>query len=682
MSDPRTVHTYCRICQAHCGLLIDVDGERIVRVNGDPEHPVSRGYTCSKGRALGDMHHDPDRLEQPQLNGQPAPWDAVMTDLGARLRALVDEHGPDAIACYRSTGWVLDAIGRSAADRWIRALGTAQIYSPATIDTPNRMLVPDLVVGAPFIQPVVDWEQTQLLIVFGQNFVVSHGHATAVPDPVRRIRGIKDRGGSVIVVDPRRTETARLADLHLEIAPGTDVALAAHLVRLRLQSRCDNEYLDRAADRDSIPRLSDAVAPYDRDLTARFCELDPLDLDRAATLLDSVDRVSCVSGTGVSMGPAANATEWLGWALAAVTGSLDRDGGMLVNPGVIRPQSETGPTTMDRVTGPPPSSRPEFEHAYGEYPSAILCDEIRAGTVRALISFGGNVLASFPDSAKTRDALASLDVLAVTELRHTQTTSLATHVLATCDQLERHDVTFFMDQAFPVPFAQYTPPVVSPVGDRRPLWWVMTELAHRMGMEVPGLAPSADEEELLARVIKRSRVPFDALRAAPSGVRFDDAPRSNWLVPDRLPRGALDLAPPPLVAELQAWAADQAGHRVEPAVDGSLTLICRRLPHQMNSDLQELPSQHRAPFATLLMNQRDARPRGLTDGDRVKVTSASGATEAVVEVTDHIRPGVVSLPHAWKSPAVNNLTSTDGLDPLTGMPRFTGFSVSVTASRS
>jgi anaerobic selenocysteine-containing dehydrogenase len=682
MTDLRTVTTYCRICQAHCGLLIDVDGERIVRVTGDPEHPVSRGYTCSKGRALGDMHHDPDRLEQPLLSGRPAPWDAVMTDLGARLRAIVEEHGPDAIACYRSTGWVLDAIGRSAADRWIRALGTAQIYSPATIDTPNRMVVPDLVVGAPFIQPVVDWEQTRLLIVFGQNFVVSHGHATAVPDPVTRIRQIKDRGGSVIVVDPRRTETARHADLHLEITPGTDVALAAHFVKLRLESRRDREYLDRAADRDSVARLADAVAPYDRDRTARLCDLDPLDLDRAAAMLGAVDRLSYVSGTGVSMGPVANATEWLGWALAAVTGSLDRDGGMLLNPGVIRPQSESGPATMDRVTGPPPRSRPEFQHAYGEYPSAVLSDEIRAGNVRALISFGGNVLASFPDTAKTRAALESLEVLAVTELRPTQTTALATHVLATCDQLERHDVTFFMDQAFPIPFAQYTPPVVSPVGDRRPLWWVMAELADRMGMEVPGLAPAADEVEVLARVIKRSRVPFDTLRAAPSGVVVEEVPRSNWLIPERLPRGTLDLAPPPLVAELQTWAGERTAPRGAPATDGSLALICRRLPHQMNSDLQELRSQLRAPFATLLMHEVDARPRGLTDGARVTVTNANGATEAVVEVTDHIRPGVVSLPHAWKSPAVNNLTSTDGLDPLTGMPRYTGIPVSVTASPS
>ena len=259
------------------------------------------------------------------------------------------------------------------------------------------------------------------------------------------------------------------------------------------------------------------------------------------------------------MGPAPNATEWLSWALAAVTGSLDREGGMLVNPGVIRPQLESGPTTLDRVTGPPPASHPELDHAYGEYPSAILCDEILSGTVRALISFGGNILASFPDAAKTEAALGSLDVLAVTELRHTQTTAAATHVLPTCDQLERHDVTFFMDQTFPIPFAQYTAPVVDPVGSRRPLRQVIVDLAERMGVDLPGNAGMDSEEDLLRNVIKRSRVPFDELRAHPSGVVVDDVPRWGWLVPDRLPRGRLDLAPAPLVAELHALVRGHAG---------------------------------------------------------------------------------------------------------------------------
>ena len=434
-------------------------------------------------------------------------------------------------------------------------------------------------------------------------------------------------------------------------------------------------YLDVCADAQSLERLDRAVAPFDSATTARLCDVDPVVLDEVASLVEDTERVAYVSGTGVSMGPAANAAEWLGWALCAVAGSLDREGGLLFNPGVIRPQSETGPTTTPRVTGPPPASRPEVTHAYGEYPSAVLCDEILAGNVRALLSFGGNPLASFPDSSKTADAMQALDVLAMAELRHTQTTAVATHVLPTCDQLERHDVTFFIDQAFPIPFAQYTPPVVGARGSRRPLWRVMAELAARMGMDIPALAQMDGEEAMIASSVKRSRVPFDVLKASPSGVVVDNVPRWDWLIPERVPKARLDLAPQALVDELERWASARQESRARAGVE--LRLICRRLPHQMNSDLQGIPSQQRPPFATLLMHELDAGRRGLGDGDAVVVATASGSTEAAVEITDRIRPGVVSLPHSWAIPAVNNLTSAAELDPLTGMPLFTSIGVSV-----
>jgi anaerobic selenocysteine-containing dehydrogenase len=666
----RAVRSYCRICQAHCGIVVEVDGQDVVRVAGDREHPVSQGYTCSKGRALGAAHHHPARLVQPELRGRTASWDEVMADLAAALTSIVEEHGPDAVACYRSTGWVLDTNARNVADRWIRALGTRQVYSPATIDTPNRMLVPDLVLGAPFVQPVVDWDATRALLVVGHNIVVSHGHATAVADPVRRIRAVQARGGSVVVVDPRRTETAQLADLHVQVRPGTDAALLAFLVRHRLRTRWDPEYVDACADAGSLAGLRAAVEPFEAARASGLCSVGADVLAQAAELVGRSARLSTVTGTGVSMGPAPNATEWLAWALSIVTGSLDRPGGLLFNPGVIRPQSESGPTVLSRETGPPPTSHPELAHAYGEYPSAILCDEILSGKVRALFSFGGNVLASFPDSEKTATALRSLDVLAVSELRHTQTTALATHLLPTCGQLERHDVTFFIDQAFPVPFAQYTAPVVEPVGKRRELWRIVAELAQRMDIDLPTVAGVDDSEELLRSVMKRARVTLDELQAAPSGMVVD-APGAGWLVPDRLPRGALDLAPAPLVDELERWLAQAA------TSEAPLLLVCRRLPHQMNSDLHEVASQQRAPFPNLLVNPVDARRLGLGDGDAVTVRSGTGSTDATVECTDNIRPGVVSLPHSWRSPDVNGLTNAEELDPLTGMPRFTGIPVEV-----
>jgi anaerobic selenocysteine-containing dehydrogenase len=660
------------VCQAHCGIQVEIDGQQIIKVSGDPDHPVSQGYTCSKGRALGAAHHDGGRLERPELHGRPVEWDELLEDLATQLRRIVDDHGPGAVALYRSTAWVLDTTARSVIDRWTRAIGTHQLYSPGTIDTPNRQVVPDLVVGAPFLQPVVDWDETELLLAVGHNLVVSHGHATSVPDPVRRIRAVQGRRGTVIVVDPRRTETARLADVHLQVRPGTDAALLAHLVGLRLERAADQPYLDAHVDPESLGRLRSVVRPFDRAEVARICGVAVDELDLVAELILRPARLSTITGTGVSMGPAPNATEWLAWALSIVTGSLDRRGGLLFNPGVIRPQDASGPVTIDRETGPRPKSHPELAHAYGEYPSAILADEILSGEVRAVLCFGGNIASSFPDSAKTIAALRSLEVFAVSDLRRTRTAELATHLLPTCGQLERHDVTFFLDQAFPIPFAQYARPVVDPIGDRRELWRVWAALSRRMGIDLPGIDEHGDSRLLVQNIVKRARVTFDELDAAPSGVAVQDLP-VEWLIPAKLPRGPLDAAPGPLVDELERW------HGTTSSAADALQLICRRLPHQMNSDLQDIPTQQRAPFPTLLVSLEDADRLALEDGVAVMVSTPSGHTQAVVERTANIRTGVVSLPHSWRSPDVNALTTTDELDPLTGMPRFSGIPVEVAA---
>jgi anaerobic selenocysteine-containing dehydrogenase len=311
-SDIRTVHSFCRICQASCGLLVDVDGPHVLRISGDPDHPVSRGYTCSKGRSLPQMHHDANRLEFPELRGQRVSWDVMMTDLAERLRRVVDEHGPDSVACYRSTGWVLDSNGRSVVDRWVRALGTRQIYSPATIDTPNRMLVPDLICGAPFIQPVCDWDHTKLMVMFGHNVVVSHGHATVVPDALRRLRDAKENGARLIVVDPRTTETARLADEHLALRPGTDAALAAS----SFGTACSSTMMTSTSRRASTPPRSNGCGSPSR----RSMPSAPL-RSAASTANSSVASPACSTrrgGSRTSRGPesrwARHRTRRSGWA--------------------------------------------------------------------------------------------------------------------------------------------------------------------------------------------------------------------------------------------------------------------------------------------------------------------------------------------------------------------------------
>lgn len=660
----RTVHTSCRLCTALCGVIVSVEGERVVAVTGDRDHPISEGYMCSKGRALPAWHHAPDRLDRPLLDGAEASWDEMLDDLAARLRPIIAEHGPDAVAAYRSAGWAVDTNCRSVSDSFFRALGTKHMYSSITLDTPNKRLVPYLVAGS-ILVPMADWERTPLLLLVGTNPIVSHGHAVARPNALQAMRAVKERGGVIVTVDPRVTESAQMADLHVQLRPGSDPALLAFLVREVIAVGGDHAYLEATTDPESLQRLTEAVQPYDLELAAALCDVPVEVLSQLREIVLRQGRLSFQSGTGVSMGAGPNVAEWLGWALAAVTGSLDRPGGTVFGPGVLRPQEHrpvTGPVLSGTVDD-------ELMYAFGDRPSADLADEILAGNVRALFVVGGNPALVFPDSKKTRAALQALDVLAVIEVCRTETTDIATHLLPVAGQLERSDLPVFGDVTFPVPFTQYARQVVPIGGDRRRAWTLFAELAQRLNVPLR-FKPEDDDAELLAAAASRSRIPYQEILEAPSGLLDPNAPEPGWLIPQLLTR-PLDVAPMPLLAQFAAWRRDLGD-------ETGLVLLTRRLPRQMNSTLRNVASQLRAPHPTLLVHPDDAADNHLADGSTATVTTAHGSTRATVEVSGSVRRGVVSMPPGWQEPDVNMLTSdSDSIDSLTGMPRFTGFSVTV-----
>ena len=672
----RSVRSFCRMCNAMCGIVVHVEGERVARVTGDPDHPVSEGYTCPKGRALPDVHHDPARLDNPL-------WEQDLDGLADRLAGVIDRHGPGAVGAYRATHWAFDATGRAVAERFFRALPTRQLYSAVTVDAPNKTLVPDLITGAPFVFPPADWDTATVLLVVGQNPVVSHGHSVARPNALVALRRLRARGGALIVADPRVTETARLADVHLRLRPGSDPALLGGLVRAVLASGAqDSEFLGQCADPASVDALRALVEPFTPAFVAARCDVDRPTIEQAITLVLAAGRVAIQTGTGVSMGAAPNVGEWLVWALGAVTGSLDRAGGVLFNPGALRPQEERL-VTRPREGGPGsgPASRPDLRAAYGEVPCTALADEIDAGTLRALFVLGGNPLTTLPDSDRLRRSFAALDVLGVCDIRATETTAVATHVLPVAGQLERADLTSFLDLYFPFPFVQYSPAAVPAGPGRPPMWRIFAGLGRRLGLAGFADLEAETDDAILAGLAQRCRVPWSPLVAAPSGVAPSGVPGPGWLIPQHLPRRTLDLAPPELVDQLHTWRSATGrpevvrpfhGGRSAPA-DQGLVLVNRRELRQTNSMLR-----HGAPPPALLMHPQDSARLGLTSGQPVRISSPHGSTEAALAVTESIRPGVVSLPHGWSTPGVNRLTSTtDDVDPLTGMPRLSGIPVVV-----
>jgi anaerobic selenocysteine-containing dehydrogenase len=668
-----------------CGLVVTVSvaGE-VEQVRGDEDHALSRGYTCPKGRALGAFHHSPRRLDDPLVGRGAARrvegWAPVLDDLAARLRAAVADGGPDAVAMYLASGSAFDAAGRRAAERFLSSLGSRSRYTATTIDTPCKPLVAELVGGWSGLTPVWDHERSRLLLLIGCNPVVSHGHSNAMPDPVVRLRDVQRSGGRVWVVDPRRTESARLADQHLQVRPGSDWLLLGWLVRRLLEDRARRaEVATRAT---GVDELVEAVAPITDELAVVGTGLERSVLDGLLADVVAAGRISALTGTGTSMGVHANVTEHLLWALHIVTDSYDRPGGMWFNPGFLGRLDERQWTPSDGAPEPGPPSRPELPRRFGEWPVVGLLDEIEAGNVRALLVVGGNPVTAFPDVARTRAALASLDTLVVLDVVSTETTELATHVLPAVDQLERADTTWLLDAYQLAVAGQYTDAVVPPGGRRRPVWWAFGQLAERLGLEAlpRGVdVRTATEAELLAPLLRRS-VDGEALMEAPSGAVHSGAV-FGWVHERVLPRGGWRLAPRPLLEQLAEAVAS-----VE-APTGTLVLVPHRRLRTMNSQMRDLwsdpscASQRSAEVVPLHAHPAVVAAHG-GDGAAVVVRSAHGSLVARLAADDRLHPEAVTLTHGVDDPNVSALTSAAyDVDPLTGMVRQSGLPVTLEAHR-
>ena len=321
--------SFCRICAAACGIVVTTRGDRVLEVRGDPDHPISRGYTCPKGRAIPSFHHRPDRLDAPRLRGADATWADTLDDLAAALVGVRDAHGPDAVGGYLATGLAYDLNGWMTAERFLGLVRTKQRYTPATIDNAAILRAAELVTGQMQLSTVWDPDDSRLLVVFGSNPVVSHGYGTALSDPITRIRDFRRAGGALWVCDPIRTETAALADGHLAIRPGTDHLVLAWLVRELLADGADADELAAHADAADVATLRALLDPCTRDRVACAADVAPAELDALLVAVRRAGRLACFVGTGVVMHRHGLVAAWLRWVLLAITGSFDRPGGRI-----------------------------------------------------------------------------------------------------------------------------------------------------------------------------------------------------------------------------------------------------------------------------------------------------------------------------------------------------------------
>ncbi|MEU7631339.1 molybdopterin-dependent oxidoreductase [Nocardia sp. NPDC049220] len=666
-----TIARQCTLCEAHCGILVTVEQYRVTRIEGNPQDVLSNGYICPKATAMGGLHHDPDRLRTPVrrvgASFEPVGWEEAFQEIGQRLRKVRREHGPSAIGMYLGnpaahSSSVLYAILLRA------VLLTRNFFSASSIDQFPQEFVAWRMFGSNVLMPVTDIDRTDRLVVLGANPAVSNGSITTMPNVKQRIRAVRRRGGKVVVIDPRRTETARLADQHVAVSPGGDV----YLLLAMLHVLVTEDLCDEAAIR-SVSTGWDQVCALVAEATAeRMAPLAGVDAQTIRVLArEHAAAASAVlyARVGVSQQVTGTLTHWLVNMINAVTGNLDRPGGQMF---------ATPPVDVARYTKYLPVGYGAWTDRSGAYksfrselPVVVLAEEILAegeGQVRAMISYAGNPVLSTPQRGRLSAALESLDFYVAVDMYITETTRHADIILPPVSPLEREDVNIL----FPV-FSvrnnlRYDARVFDPPADGLEDWQIMARLITEM-LPLPARRFSGRVLNAVFDRISPVRVaswgvavgPYGVLRRGRKGLTVAKAraagggidlgplrPRLRSLIgtKDRKVR----LAPEDFVAAARVVLDDarQGKALTTPAEGYDLKLIGRRHLRSNNSWLHNVPAMVRGRHrCTALMHPVDAAGRGLSDGELVAVSSPIGSIVVPLEVSADIRVGTVAIPHGW-----------------------------------
>ena len=713
-------HTHyrsCTLCEATCGVAIEVEGDRVVAIRGDEADPFSRGYLCPKATALADLHHDPDRLRQPLVKDgagwREVGWDAALDLVGDRLRAIRADHGADAVGVYQGNPTAHNLGLMTHGQLLLRRLGTRNAYSATSLDQLPHMLAAMAMFGDQLLMPVPDVDRTDVMLILGANPVVSNGSIMTAPDIEGRLRAIRARGGAVIVVDPRRTETAALASRHVFIRPGADPLLLLSMLQVVYA-----EGLTRpAAYLDDVERLGALVADYPPEATAAATGIEPTVVRELARALAGAERGVCYGRLGVCTAELGGLAAWLIYALNAVTGHLDTPGGLMFTTPAIDALPLARHLGFDNGLGRWRSrvrGLPEFG---GELPAVTMVDEIETageGQLRALITCAGNPVLSTPGGRRLDRALAGLDFMVSIDPYLNETTRHAHVILPPTSVLERDHYDVALASFAVRNVARYAPPVFERGPDQRHDWEICAELAARL------FAPAGVTRRLATRALRRAllalppaRLLAGLLRTGPHGLRRGKAGLSMAAL--RAAPHGLDLGPleprlpgrlrtddrrvrlvpalyladlPRLDARLAAWSRPRP-----PGEPAPLTLIGRRHLRSNNSWLHNSARLVKGkPRCTLLMHPRDAADRGLATGDDVRLRSAAGEVVVPVEVSDELMAGVISLPHGWghdrpgvrlgvasahAGVSVNDVTDPGFVDELSGTAALFGLAVTV-----
>ena len=714
MAETRTA--ICRFCHSFCGVRVTLENGKATKVLGDIDNPMYHGYTCIKGRQLPEQHAHLERLLKPLKRTGDKQVDVrseqALDEIAERLGAILDANGPRAVATYTGTYSFPFPAGSQMAAAFMRAIGSPMEFTSGSIDQPGKPVAVALHGrwhAGP--QPFAD-SDTWLLL--GANPVVSKWGGIPQYNPGKRLHDALKRGMKLVVIDPRKTESARRAHVHLQCKPGEDPTILAGIAHIIIEEALyDQAFLD--ADASGFAELQHAVAPFTPEYVAARADVPRAKLIEAARTFATAERGMATAGTGPNMAPRGTLTEYLILVINTLCGRWLRAGEPMPNPFVLLParhgraQAEPKPQAWGfgerlRVRG--------LTNSAAGLSAAALADEILMtgeGQVKALFCVGGNPMAAWPDQLKTDRAMDALELTVALDIKRSATAKRADYVLPPKLGLETPAVSlpnegiwfYGASTGFPEPYAMYQPQLIDPPAgsDLLEEWEVFYGVAQRLGLELTFAGERLDmtskptTDDLFELMCDGSRIPLSEVKRYPHGYIFDD-PEIRVLPKEDGCEERLDVGHPEMMAELDEVRAEPFEDHAGYAGEAHFThrLVSRRLNDVYNSsgrDIPRLVRNHR--YNPAYMNPDDIDQLGLHDGDVVEIASAHAKILGIVEAADDVRTGVVSMAHAFGDAPTHDdevfyigsntgrLTSVDDdYDPRTGMPRMSAIPVNIT----
>ncbi len=689
-----------------CGVKVEVDGDVVTRIQGDELDGFSRGYLCLKGEALADIHSDPRRLKRPLRkkgnDWEEIPWDVALDEVAENLLRVQKAHGRDAVASYIGNPNAHHYGSLLYLQGFLRQLRTKNRFAATSVDQLPHHMVGYFMLGHQLLLPVPDIDRTDFMIIMGGNPLVSRGSMMTAPDVTTRLKAIRDRGGEVILIDPRKTETAAVVTRHHFIRPGTDAALLLALLHVvHAENLVKPERLRDFTD--GFAEIQSLVQKFPPERVAAVTGIAADDIRSLARRFAAAKSAVCYGRVGVSTQEFGALCQWLLTVLNIVTGNFDRPGGAMFTTPAFDPLPYTSrghyAKWKSRVRG-----LPEFA---GELPVAVMAEEMLTpgdGQIRALVTTAGNPVLSTPNGAALDRALPALDYMASIDFYVNETTRHAHHILPPTAVLEHehYDAVFHVLAVRNT--TKFSEPCFQPEAGTRHDWQILSGLEHRLRQGKGGH---------LQKLLTPERILALGLRFGPHGAKLNPFSRGLTLSrvkkhPHGLDLGALEprlperlfnkakriqLAPEPFVKDLQ-----RLEDRLFPAsartADGfDLLLIGRRQVRVNNSWMGHFERLTKGrPTCTALMHPDDAAPRGIKTGDEIRVRSRVGAIAIPVVVVDGIMPGVVSIPHGFghtrpgtrldvaehaQGVSVNDVTDPNAVDLLSGNAILNGVPISV-----